>query len=198
MTLNKFWTLSELSVHDKIAAWNLFKTHSYILECHLNSKPIGWCWHLSCDFVMNWQFRKSSKFSQSHYEWFLNSYLMLLSSLPQVCSWDNCILFKDISNADLNRFWMYLKTEIVVGKEWLQVIIQNSLKSDLKKDLNRSHKSGIIRWIVSMEFEWNIKHLNCLKKILKEFCMIFKLNLNSNGIWMNKGSIMNGIRMIDA
>ena len=27
--------------------------------------------------------------------------------------------------------------------------------------------------------------------------MILKLNLNSNGVWMTKGSIMNGIRMID-
>ena len=92
---------------------------------------------------------------------------------------------------------MYFKTEIVVDKEWIQVIIQNSLKSDLKKDLNGSQKSGIFQWKFSMEFEWNMNHLNCFKKVLKEFCMIFKLNLNSNGIWMTKGSIMNGIQMID-
>ena len=92
---------------------------------------------------------------------------------------------------------MSFKSEIVVDKEWIQVTIQNSLKSDLKKDLNGSQKSDIFRRKFSMEFEWNMNHLNCFKKVLKEFCMIFKLNLNSNGIWMTKGSILNGVWMID-
>ena len=50
---------------------------------------------------------------------------------------------------------MYFKSEIVVDKEWIQVIIQNSLKNYLKKDLNGSQKSGIL----DEKFPWNLNGL---------------------------------------
>ena len=105
--------------------------------------------------------------------------------------------FKCILNKLLNQISIYFEYVVVMGEEQILQKFQNLFKFYSKLFLNGSQKFGNICRKFWIQIECNMNHSKWFKRVLKEFCITFKLNLKSNGIWMTNGLIMNGVWMID-